>query len=155
MSPATPLPDTITTIQSLTRACKNGCQIVNRLLLKQARQEWEWGEFPRSYSTYQQDGLISISPTQFSQALSRSRRTLLMPAVQWTSIQIQLRTLWTNVKEQRTNRNLLSQTAVNNMCTNCRNSPEHTIHLILLCPLAQEVVTNSFRLVSWPFLTSS
>ena len=137
MSPATPLPDTITTIQSLTRACKAGCQIVNRLILKQARQEWEWGEFPRSYSTYQQDGQISISPTQFSQALSRSRRTLLMPAVQWTSIQIQLRTLWTNVKEQRTNQNLLSLTPVDNMCTNCRNSPENTIHLILQCPLAQ------------------
>lgn len=137
--PSTPLPETITTIQSLARAQSSGCQVATRLLLKQQRQDWSWGEYPRSYSTYLNDGLISITPAQFSQSMLRSRQTLLPPAVQWTSIQCQLRTLWTNVKEQRTIRNLARPTPVTNLCSNCQISPEHTIHLIYECPLAQRM----------------
>ena len=77
--PSTPIPETITTIQSLARAHTSGCQVATRLLLKQQRQDWSWGEFPRSYGTYLNDGLVSITPSQFSQSICRSRHTLLPP----------------------------------------------------------------------------
>ena len=146
--PSTPTPEAITTIQSLVRAHSSGCQVATKLLLKQQRQEWSWGEFPRSYSTYLDEGLVSITPSQFSQSLCRTRRTLLPPAVQWTSIQCHIRTLWTNVKEQRTTRNLLSANPVTNLCSNCQTNPENTVHLIYECLLAQqmwECVTDCFN----------
>ena len=146
--PSTPLPENITTIQSLARAHTSGCQVATRLLLKQQRQEWSWGQFPRSYFTYLNDGLVSITPSQFSHAMRRTRQTLLPPSVQWTSVQCHIRTLWTNVKEQRTTRNLISLTPVSNLCSNCQTNPEHTIHLIYECPLAQRmwaVITECFN----------
>ena len=112
--------------------------VATRLLLSIQRQDWVWGDCPRSYSTYLRDGIINISSAQFSAALTRSRRTSLSPSVQWTSIQILLRTLWTNVKEQRTSRNLANPQPSSNMCTNCQTHPEHTIHLIYQCTVAQQ-----------------
>ena len=138
-SPSLPLPETICTAQSLLRVHPSGCQVATRLLLSIQRQHWEWGDFPRSYSTYLRDGIINLSSAQFSAALTRSRRTSLPPSVQWTSIQILIRTLWTNVKEQRTARNLTNPQPISNLCSNCQAHPEHTIHLIYQCTLAQQV----------------
>ena len=63
------------------------------------------------------------------------------PSIQWTSISVFLRTLWTNVKEARTVRNQASQAPVTSTCSNCGLSPERTRHLLYQCPLAQQVWT--------------
>ena len=85
--------------------------------------------------------MINISSREFSKALARSRSNPLPPSIQWTSISVFLRTLWTNVKEARTGRNLARQTPVNTACSNCGLAPERTIHLLYQCPLAQQVWT--------------
>ena len=69
--PATHLPETISTFQSLVRVHSSGCQVATRLLLKNQRQEWEWGDMQRSYSTYLRDDLIEITSAQFSASLCR------------------------------------------------------------------------------------
>ena len=132
-------PDDITTIQSLIRTQDSGCWEATRLLLTHERDGWEWGHFPRSYSTYLSDGRINISSQEFSRSFYLTRNSALSPAVQWTSLQILLRTLWTKVKENRTLRNQMRQDPVDSLCSNCGLFPEHTTHLIYDCPLAQQI----------------
>ena len=131
-----PIQEVTTTIQSILRAQKSGCQHATRLLLRQQRQHWTWGETPRSYFTYQNDGAINITSRQFSNCFARTRRSLLPPSMQWTSLQVLLRTLWTNYKEARTTRNLMSPNPVSPMCSNCGTTQENTSHLLFSCPLA-------------------
>ena len=85
--------------------------------------------------------MVNISSREFSKALARSGSNPLPPSVQWTSISVFLRTLWTNVKEARTVRNQASQAPVTSTCSNCGLSPERTRHLLYQCPLAQQVWT--------------
>ena len=138
MSSSTVLVERVTTIASLIRRFPKGCSVANSLLLKDARQNWSWGPWPRSFFTYQRDGLISISASDFSQAFSRIRASLTAPSIQWTSTQILLRTLWTRVKEANSARrnnddpNLPFDTS----CLNCGQHPEHTIHIFFQCQLA-------------------
>ena len=128
-----------TTIKSLIGIFKSGCHAATRLLLRQQRSGWEWGDMIRSYFTYSRDQLINISSVEFSKSFYRSRRSTLPPSMQWNSIQILLRTLWTNVKEQRTTRRILDQNVGNPLCTNCHSHPEHTVHLMFHCQTAQGV----------------
>ena len=89
------LQEGITTLESVLRASKQGCSIATRLILKEERKHWQWGETPRSYHTYSMDNMIHIAPEEFMRNLANVKRNLLSPAIQWTSIQIFLRTLWT------------------------------------------------------------
>ena len=128
-------------MQSLLRVQKSGCGQATRLLLHHQRSHWDWGQFPRSYATYTADNMVNISSSEFSKALARSRSNPLPPSIQWTSIAVFLRTLWTNVKEARTARNQARQAPIDPTCSNCGLSPERTIHLLYQCPLAQQVWT--------------
>ena len=101
----------------------------------------DWGEMPRSFATYLSDGLVNINSQQFSKSLHKTRSNHLPPATQWTSITIFLRTIWTNVKEANTRRNLLQATPVSPNCTNCGSQPERTT-LFLDCPLAMHIWTT-------------
>ena len=130
-----------TTLLSLLTRHPSGCHDATRLLLRHQRQDWEWGENIRSFFTYSNDNLISISSSEFSKAFYTTRSSTLSPSVQWTSFQVLLRTLWTNIKEQRTTRNILSLNPVSPMCSNCHALPEHTAHLLFHCQLAQDVWT--------------
>ena len=128
-----------TTMRSLITAKQSGCFEASRLLLKQERRGWSWGEFPHSFLTYTQDHLIDISSQQFSMAFKRTRSSTLSPSIQWTSLQVLLRTLWTRIKEANTIRNTLSTNPVDRSCSNCHNFPEHTVHLLYECQLALQV----------------
>ena len=102
----------------------------------------------RSYFTYNRDNLINISSVEFSKSFYRSRRSTLPPAVQWNSLQILLRTLWTNVKEQRSTRRRYDQNVGNPLCSNCHLELEHTVHLLFHCQTARGVwikITEKFN----------
>ena len=140
--------ENISTLQSLVRASPTGCRQATRLLLREQRTTWQWGEFPRSFSTFLSEDMINISARDFSKSFCRTRSNLLPPPIQWTSLTILLRTMWTNVKEANT-----SRTDVNNLtahlCSNCGQLPEHTLHLMYNCPLAQQtwdVLLEEFNL---------
>ena len=62
----------------------------------------------------------------------------MQPAIQWTSIQIFLRTLWTRKKEGNTRR-AAQQNEHNNMCSNCGGAEENTKHLMVDCPVAEAI----------------
>ena len=141
ISTSSSLFETVSTLQSLLRVQKSGCGQATRLLLQHQRSHWDWGQFPRSYATYTADNMVNISSREFSKALARSRSNPLPPSIQWTSIAVFLRTLWTNVKEARTARNQTRQAPIDQTCSNCGLSPERTIHLLYQCPLAQQVWT--------------
>ena len=142
----TALPENITTIRSLARKYTSGCSIATELILMAQRETWEWGPYPRSYMTYSREGITSISPDDFSKAFDRVRSRNVTPSVQWTSVQILLRTLWTKVKESNTSRHNITQ--ADTMCSNCGTTPEHTKHLVFECSLATEIwkiVFDSFN----------
>ena len=131
-------PDTITTIISLTRKFHTGCSVASQLLLHQQRLGWEWGQFPRSFHTYQRDGFNNISAHDFSNAFLKVRSTSLAPSIQWTSTQILLRTIWTRVKEGNSRRRLNDDPNLpyDSSCLNCGREPEHTVHIFYHCSLA-------------------
>ena len=138
----------ISTLQSLVRSRKTGCSHATRLILQDKRKNWEWGPTPRSFFTYQTDGLIDITAKDFSKSMLLTRSNILAPPVQWTSIQIFIRTLWTNVKEAGTPHNMNRNNPISPNCSNCGQLPEHTIHLMFECTLAQQIwttVTNEFN----------
>ena len=146
-------PINLTTILSLTSTKKKGCFEATRLLLRQKRSTWKWGEQIRSYSTYRNDNLINISSMEFSRSFLRTRRSTLPPSIQWSNLQTLLRTLWTNVKEQRSRRRLQNQNLPNPLCSNCHLSPEHTVHLLYQCRVAQDVWTRINRILNECFRT--
>ena len=133
-----PIREHFSTLQSILRANKSGCNLVTSLLLTEQRQCWTWGNIPRSYHTYSIDRGISIPASLFSSALQRVKSSILPPQFLWTSIQIFLRTLWTKVKEAKTRR-MANQNPIDNSCSNCGLLPEHTQHLMVDCVLARAV----------------
>ena len=135
-------PENITTLQSLLRVHRSGCNVATRLLLQQERENWPWGEVPRSYFTYTRDNLMGLTARQFSASFARTRKLLVSPPSIWTSTSILLRTLWTNVKESSTIRNRMAADPVNPSCSNCGTLPEHTEHLMYSCPLALQMWTQ-------------
>ena len=122
-----------TTLQSLVRSKRTGCNPASRLILKDQRKTWDWGEIPRSFATYLAEGLINMNSTQFSKSLHRTRSNYLPPGTQWTNITIFLRTVWTNLKEANTRKHLLQANPVSPNCTNCGTQPERTTHLFFEC----------------------
>ena len=137
----TNLPERITTIVSIERKFCTGYSAASSLLLNQQWSELEWGPFPRSYTTYQQDGFKHISANDFSLAFSKVRSTQLAPSIQWTSTQILLRTIWTRVKEGNSNRraNDDPNAPFDVSCLNCGREPEHTVHIFYKCNLASNI----------------
>ena len=131
--------ENMSTLQSLVRAKPTGCNPATRLILRSQRDSWEWGDTPRSHSTYTRDGLTNINPQLFSKAMQRIRANILPPSTQWTNITIFLRTTWTNVKEANSHRNQLNNNPVSPNCSNCRIDLERTKHLFYECPLAQNL----------------
>ena len=134
--------EAITTLQSLVRSRRTGCNPASRLILKDQRKTWDWGEIPRSFATYLAEGLVNINSQQFSKSLHRTRSNYLPPGTQWTNITIFLRTVWTNLKEANTRRNLLQANPVSPNCTNCGTQPERTTHLFFECPMAMYLWTT-------------
>ena len=145
ISSSSQLYEKISTLQSLVRSRKTGCNPATRLLLLEQRSTWEWGQIPRSFSTYHSEGMVSITSSQFSKAMARTRSNLLSPGTQWTSIQIFLRTLWTRVKEAKTMRNIARDNPTSPNCSNCGQSPERTLHLMFECNLAQQMWTTTIN----------
>ena len=128
----------ITTIHSLTSSKKKGCYEATRLYLRKERSEWEWGEHIRSFFTYRNDDLINITSNEFRRSFCRTRSSTLPPSMQWTSLQVLLRTIWTNLKEQRSRRRIQTLNLPNPLCANCHLSPEHTVHMFYQCQIAQD-----------------
>ena len=140
--------DSKSTIQSLVSKYPSGCSQATNLLLRAIRDQWDWGPFPRSYATYLNENMIQISPSQFSASFIRTRASLLPPAVQWSSYSILLRTMWTRVKEARTQRNHFRNPPFDSSCSNCHGPPERTKHLIYDCRIAQhfwQVMINALN----------
>ena len=141
------LPERISTLTSIARKYRSGCSAANQLLLSQQRATWSWGEFPRSYMTYQRDGFNNITSTEFSQAFRRVRSTQLAPSIQWNSTQILLRTIWTKVKEGNSRRrdNDDPNVPFDTSCLNCGQAPEHTVHIFYECNLAASIWDRVFQ----------
>ena len=81
---------------------------------------------------------MNLSADSFMRNLARTRRNTLAPAIQWTSIQIFIRTLWTRKKEGNTRR-AVQQNGHNNMCANCGGAEENTKHIMVDCPVAEAI----------------
>ena len=128
--------------KSYIRSRRTGCNPASRLILKDQRKTWDWGEIPRSFATYLAEGLVNINSQQFSKSLHRTRSNYLPPGTQWTNITIFLRTVWTSLKEANTRRNLLQANPVSPNCTNCGTQPERTTHLFFECPMAMYLWTT-------------
>ena len=52
MATTAQLYENVSTLQSLVRSKPTGCNPATRLILRSQRDSWEWGETPRSHSTY-------------------------------------------------------------------------------------------------------
>ena len=74
----------------------------------------------------------------FMRNLARTRRNSLATAIQWTSIQIFLCTLWTR-KKAGNSRRAAQQDGHKNMCSNCGVVEENTKHLMVNCPVAEAI----------------
>ena len=64
----------MSSLQSLVKASNAGCSTATRLLLKQQRSTWQWGEAPKSYSTYLNDGQVTITAKEFATAMQRTKK---------------------------------------------------------------------------------
>ena len=120
-----------TALESLVFKYKKGCSTANNVLLREQRLHWPQGEVPPSHRTYTNDGITQISKESFLDAFTSVCKSDLLPSIKWTSWQILLRTLWTQVKESNTSRQGDDQ------CLNCFQHPEHTVHLMFTCNVAQ------------------
>ena len=70
-----------------------------------------------------------------------------MPAAQWTTKQILLRTLWTAKKEANTQRGMAAGEDGN--CKNClEDSEEDTAHLMFDCPVTKELLEWVYRSIN-------
>ena len=134
-------------LKELIKKYPKGCSAATEVLLAKQRQGWGWGDCPRSYSTYRQDGYIDITQAQFSLAFTKVRKSLTMPAAQWTTKQILLRTLWTAKKEANTQRGMAAGEDGN--CKNClEDSEEDTAHLMFDCPVTKELLEWVYRSIN-------
>ena len=120
-----------TALESLVFKYRKGCSAANNVLLREQRLKWPQGEVPPSHRTYTNDGITQISKESFLDAFSSVYKSDLLPSIKWTSLQILLRTLWTQVKESNSSRQ------GDDRCLNCLQHPEHTTHLMVTCPVAQ------------------
>ena len=103
------------------------------LKLGPQREQWPEGEVPPSHRTYTRDGITQMNENSFMAAFTSVYKSELLPSFKWTSLQILLRTLWTKVKESRSR-------GGDDLCVNCGQQPEHTIHMMHQCNLATGVL---------------
>ena len=123
-----------TALESIVFKYSKGCSAANDLLLRASRLRWPQGEVPPSHRTYTNSGITQISKESFLDAFTSVYKSEVLPSIKWTSLQVLLRTLWTQVKESNTTRN------GNDQCLNCMRQPEHTIHLMHACEVAQHAL---------------
>ena len=123
-----------TALESIVFKYSKGCSAANDLLLRAPRLRWPQGEVPPSHRTYTNSGITQISKDSFLDAFTSVYKSEVLPSIKWTSLQVLLRTLWTQVKESNTTRN------GNDQCLNCMQQPEHTIHLMHSCVVAQHTL---------------
>ena len=123
-----------TALESIVFKYSKGCSAANDLLLRAPRLRWPQGEVPPSHWTYTNSGITQISKDSFLDAFTSVYKSEVLPSIKWTSLQVLLRTLWTQVKESNTTRN------GNDQCLNCMQQPEHTIHLMHSCVVAQHTL---------------
>ena len=96
--------------------------------------------------TFLQDGIMSLTPRQFVAVFDAVRAGCLRPAVQWTSFQILTRTLWTNLKESKTNRAIVNGNLGH--CLNCFSADESTLHLMYHCRVAGSLIDCVLRVMN-------
>ena len=141
-----------TTLESVIRRYRKGCSNANRLIKAVERQQWPHGQVPRSYATYCNDRVTNIEASVFMEAFERITKTSVRVPVQWTSMQIMLRTLWTKVKEANTRRRRNNgddgEEDVDDRCLNCGLEPEHTLHLMVNCRYASGIREAIFRQIN-------
>ena len=118
-----------TALESVIFQYSKGCSAANRLLLCAERELWPQGEVPPSHRTYHSDGVTQLDETSFMNAFISVYKSELLPSLKWTSLQVLLRTLWTRVKESRSR-------GGNDLCINCGQFSEHTVHMMHQCTLA-------------------
>ena len=116
-------------IQFMKKSKNN--QLFTSLRLKDIRTTQHLGEAPRSYTSYLTDGILNFPTRIFERNLEQLYKFNLSPGIRWISVQVFLRTLWTRVKQNKADPN------VPDLCTLCDQNPEHTIHLMWTCPMAQ------------------
>ena len=122
-----------TALASIVGQYAKGCSAANSLLLRAEREQWPQGEVPPSHRTYTRDGITQMNENSFMAAFTSVYKSELLPSFKWTSLQILLRTLWTKVKESRSR-------GGDDLCVNCGQQPEHTIHMMHQCNLATGVL---------------
>ena len=136
-----------TPLQELIKKYPKGCSAATEVLLAKDRQGWGWGECPRSYSTYRQDGYLDITQSQFSLAFTKLRKSLTMPAAQWTSHQVLTRTLWTAKKEAETQRGIAA--GEDGTCKNClEDREEDTAHIMFDCSVTKELTEWIYQAIN-------
>ena len=109
-----------TAMESLLFRYKKGCSAANSVLLRAQSLRWSQGEVPPSHRNYTNDGITQISEESLLDAFTTVYKSELLPSIKWTSLQILLRTLWTQVKESSTARQ------GDDRCLNCSLQQEHT-----------------------------
>ena len=120
-----------TALESLVFKYRKGCSAANNVLLREQRLKWPQGEVPPSHRSYTNDGITQITKESFLDAFTSVYKSDLLPSIKWTSLQILLRTFWTQAKES----NLSIQG--DDCCLNCLQHPGHTTHLMVTCVVAQ------------------
>ena len=141
------MPTNTTAIEELIKKYPSGCSAATEVLLAKKRQGWEWGDCPRSFSTYQEDGFTDITQKQFSTAFVKVRKTPAMPAAQWTSTQVLTRTLWTAKKEATTRRGIAA--GETGECKNCLEQEEESVaHAMYYCTVMQELLEWIYRAIN-------
>ena len=130
-------PSNLSTMNLILNQNKKGGGHFKNLILKNIRRGWAEGA-PPAYNTYRQDRIVqNLTAAQFKMELSKNRKNCLPPATQWTSIQVFLRTLWTNKKERNSQRNITNN--FDDSCSNCGGHLEDTRGLLYGCPKASEI----------------
>ena len=88
-----------------------------------------------------------ITQSQFSLAFTKVRKSLTMPAAQWTSKQVLLCTLWTAKKEAATQRGIAA--GEDGTCKNClEDREEDTAHLMFDCTITHEMLEWAYRAIN-------
>ena len=109
-----------TALDSIVHQYTKGCSAANRLLLHADREQWPQGEVPPSHRTYRRDGVTQIDEASFMEAFISVYKSVLLPSIKWTSLQVLLRTLWTKVKESRSRDG-------DDLCVNCGQLSEREL----------------------------
>ena len=116
-------------MKSIITKYKKGCSAANDLFLRADRLEWPQGEVPPSHKIYTDAWITQISKEEFMGAFVNVYKSALPPNIKWTSLQVLLRTLWTQLKES-------SARDGDDRCLNCLQDPEHIAHVMFHCVVA-------------------